>query len=228
MIDAILFDKDGTLFDFRQSWGRWSASLLAHLTDDPAEQHRLGTVMGYDLATQDFAPDSPVIAATPSEIAAILAPHYPRMTADRLEIEMNLLAAQAQMTPAVPLGPLLQDLRMRGLKLGVATNDVEAAAHAHLATAGVSAFFERVIGCDSGFGSKPQPGMLLAFANHIGTAPHRIAMVGDSRHDLSAARAAGMCAVGVLTGVALRAELAPHADVVLPDIGHLPHWLAGL
>jgi hypothetical protein len=51
-------------------------------------------------------------------------------------------------------------------------------------------------------------------------------MVGDSLHDLHAGRAAGMRCSGVLTGLRREADLAPHADVVLPHIGHLPDWLA--
>ncbi len=35
-----------------------------------------------------------------------------------------------------------------------------------------------------------------------------------------------MRVVGVLTGIASHEDLAPHADVVLPDIGALPGWLA--
>jgi phosphoglycolate phosphatase len=50
-------------------------------------------------------------------------------------------------------------------------------------------------------------------------------MVGDSTHDLDAGRAAGMATVGVLTGLAGAADLAPHADAILPDIGALPGWL---
>lgn len=50
-------------------------------------------------------------------------------------------------------------------------------------------------------------------------------MVGDSTHDLIAGRAAGMVTVAVLTGMADAATLSPHADVVLPHIGHLPEWL---
>ncbi|EPX85444.1 HAD-superfamily hydrolase, subfamily IA, variant 1 family protein [Salipiger mucosus DSM 16094] len=50
-------------------------------------------------------------------------------------------------------------------------------------------------------------------------------MVGDSTHDLIAGRAAGMQCVGVLTGPAAAEDLASQADVVLPDIGHLPGWL---
>ena len=51
-------------------------------------------------------------------------------------------------------------------------------------------------------------------------------MVGDSRHDLIAGKAAGMPVVAVLTGVAEAGELAPVADAVLPDIGHRPDWIA--
>jgi phosphoglycolate phosphatase len=50
-------------------------------------------------------------------------------------------------------------------------------------------------------------------------------MVGDSLHDLDAARRAGMAAVGVLTGTAIHEVLEPLADIVLPDITHLPAWL---
>ena len=38
MIRAVIFDKDGTLFDFRQSWGDWAARLLADLAGDEAER----------------------------------------------------------------------------------------------------------------------------------------------------------------------------------------------
>ncbi len=50
-------------------------------------------------------------------------------------------------------------------------------------------------------------------------------MVGDSLHDLHAARAAGMVAIGVLTGMADAATLDQSADVVLGSIAELPGWL---
>lgn len=225
MIDGIIFDKDGTLFDFRKSWGQWAALLLADLTPDAAVQRRVAAAIGYLPDTQGFAADSPVIADTPSEIAAVIAPHLPMMTPRAIEVRMNILAAGAPMAPAVPLRPLLSALRVRGLRLGLATNDSEAPARAHMEQAGITDLMDMIMGSDSGFGGKPAPGMLLAFAHCTGIAPARIAMVGDSRHDLMAGRAAGMYAVAVLTGVAEAGELAPHADVVLPDISHLPDWL---
>jgi phosphoglycolate phosphatase len=130
------------------------------------------------------------------------------------------------MAEAVPLVPLLTTLRARGLRIGLATNDTEAPARTHLAAHGITGFFEFIAGYDSGHGAKPGPGMCLAFAHHTGLDPARIAMVGDSAHDLHAGRAAGMVCVGVLTGIAGKSDLAPLADVILPDIGALPDWLS--
>ena len=141
---------------------------------------------------------------------------------------MNDLGTSAPMVPAVDLPLVLAGLKAKGLALGLATNDTEVPARAHLGGAGVTHLFDFVAGCDSGFGGKPEPGQLLAFAAHVQLAPAQIAMVGDSLHDLEAARRAGMMAVGVLTGPATRADLTPHADVVLATIADLGAWIDGL
>jgi phosphoglycolate phosphatase len=225
MIDGIVFDKDGTLFDFRRSWGGWVQGVLADLATGPGHAAALADVLGFNPATGDFFADSPVIAASTAEIADVLLPLLPGLTRTGLEARLNRLAGAADMMPAVPLRPLLQALRSRGLRLGVATNDVEASARAHLLAQDVAGFFEMVAGYDSGHGAKPGPGMLLAFAAQTGLDPARVLMVGDSRHDLMAGRAAGMRPVAVLTGIAPAADLAPLAEAVLPDIGALPGWI---
>lgn len=227
-IAAVLFDKDGTLFDFHATWGAWTAFLVHELAGGEAQRAaHLAGVMGYQLAERRFRPESPVIAGTPQDLAALLLPHLPGNTAASLMDRMNALAADAPMAEAVPLAPLMAGLRARGLRLGVATNDAEAPARAHLSAVGVIEAFDFVAGFDSGHGAKPAPGMLLAFAERVGVAPARVAMVGDSLHDLAAGRAAGMITVGVLTGLAAADDLAPMADVVVPDIGHLPALLDG-
>ncbi len=225
MIDAVIFDKDGTLFDFRASWGGWTERLIGRLAGLGAAPEVVAAVLGYDRARREFAPDSPVIAQTTPEIAALLHPHVPMLSLEALNAEMNQLAASAPMAPAVPLREVLQGLRARGLVLGLATNDTEIPARAHLEGAGVLDLFSFVAGCDSGWGGKPAPGQLLAFAEAVGVAPARAVMVGDSLHDLHAGHAAGMKSVAVLTGIAGREELSPHADTVLADIGALGDWI---
>ena len=228
MIDAVIFDKDGTLFDFRQSWGGVAAQVLAQLANDEPHAASLAKVIGFDRASGNFAPDSPMIAGTSADIATAMLPLLPAMTLHGLELLLNTAAVTAPMHPAVDLRHVLHDLRTRGLRLGLATNDTEAPARAHLTDAGILGMFDFIAGCDSGHGAKPGPGMLLAFVLALGLTAGRVVMVGDSLHDLVAGRAAGMRVVGVLTGIAERAELEPHADVVLPDIATLGDWIDSL
>lgn len=225
MIDAVIFDKDGTLFDFRASWGAWTETLIDELVARGADADRLQQVLGFDRRYRVFRPDSAVIAHTTPEIADLVHAAVPDLSLQALNDLMNRLAASAPMLPAVPLRTVLLALRARGLTLGLATNDTEEPARAHLAGAGVLDLFDFVAGCDSGWGGKPAPGQLLAFAKAVGVSPERAVMVGDSLHDIAAGKAAGMATVAVLTGIALREDLSPHADVVLPDIAALGAWI---
>ena len=50
-------------------------------------------------------------------------------------------------------------------------------------------------------------------------------MVGDSLHDMHAARAAGVIAVGVTSGPLVPENFEDHADVVLETFMDLAGWL---
>lgn len=227
-ISGLLFDKDGTLFDFGATWEGWAATfLLRTCANDHKRAAAIGWHIGFDLVNRRFQPDSIVIADTPAGIAQAMIPHLPETTYDRLLETLNSEAEQTTQIEVVPLAPYLERLRQTGLRLGVATNDAISPALAHLDSVGIRGHFDFIAGSDSGFGAKPDPGQLLGFAKAVNLDPNVIAMVGDSAHDLVAGRAAGMVTIGVLTGYAGERDLAPFADVVLPDIGHIPGWIAG-
>ena len=227
-IDALLFDKDGTLFHFAATWEGWAESfLLRACRNDQTRAAMIGRHIGFDLTSRSFQPDSLVIANTPAEIAEAMIPHMPELKYEALLEMLNAEAESVTLVEAVPLVAYLDQLRGAGFRLGVATNDAEAPALAHLESAGIRGHFDFIAGSDSGHGAKPAPGQMHAFARAVALDPVRIAMVGDSAHDLIAGRTAGMTTIGVLTGIAGHADLAVHADIVLPDIGHIPDWLAG-
>jgi len=227
-ISALLFDKDGTLFHFAATWEGWAeAFLLRACRNDRARASLIGNHIGFDMTSRRFQPDSLVIAGTPAEIAEAMIPHIPELEHDALLSMLNDEAGTVTQVETVPLVAYLDGLRGDGLRLGVATNDAYAPAMAHLGSVGIAGHFDFVAGFDSGHGAKPGAGQMLAFATVVDLDPAHIAMVGDSVHDLTAGRAAGMVTIGVLTGIADTSDLAPHADVVLPDIGHIPAWLAG-
>lgn len=224
--DGILFDKDGTLFDFSATWDVWTGGVIRHFSEgDKARAEAIARAVGYDLDAQVLMPQSPVIAGTNRQAAEAVASAVPSQDVRQIETFLMRAGADVPLVQAVPLAPYLEALSAVGLALGVMTNDTEYGARSHLKSAGVEGHFDFIAGFDSGFGAKPAPGPLLAFAEALELDPKRVVMVGDSTHDLIAGRAAGMQTAAVLTGLAETAELAPFADVVLPDIGHLPDWL---
>lgn len=221
-IEAIIFDKDGTLFDFQATWGDPFQKFLDQVA--PGEnREEAALAMGFDLQTGNFRRNSVVIAGTDAEVAEVLAPIVGRDLAEITRLLFDV-SNNAERKPAVPLASCLAALGERFV-LGVVTNAGEDPARKQLRGEGVLHFFDFIAGHDSGFGAKPGPGQLLAFAEATGTSPANTLMVGDSRHDLQAARAAGMIPVAVLTGIATEADLADLAHVILPDIGHLDAWI---
>ncbi len=225
MIKGVIFDKDGTLFDFNATWGAWTRDMIAsEVGGDRVRMAQMADVLGYDLDAGLFNQGSIVIAETVDVVASAMMPLLPDADKAALIERMKEATKHVPQVEPVPLAPVLTQLRGMGLRLGVATNDAEAPARANLAH--VTEQFEMIMGFDSGYGGKPAPGQLLAFCKQTGLAPSECIMVGDSTHDLHAGRAAGMVCVGVLTGPAPDWELAPLADVVMPNIAGLPDWIA--
>ena len=65
-IRGVIFDKDGTLFDFQSTWGIWTAQVLARIAgSDEALLRQLAQALGYDTHTQRVQPGSVIVAATP-------------------------------------------------------------------------------------------------------------------------------------------------------------------
>lgn len=229
MIKGFLFDKDGTLFDFTATWGAWTKSMITtESAGNATVADALSSALGFDMATAQFDANSIVIAGSVQEVAAAMLPHVADADITSLMARMNTLAATVPQAEVTPLRAFAEQLRNLGLVLGVATNDAEAPALSHLKRAGVRDQFTFVAGCDSGYGAKPETGQLLAFCAQTGLDAKQVVMVGDSMHDIHAGHAAGMHTIGVLTGVASRADLAPHADIVLDSIADIPDWFAML
>ncbi len=228
MIKGIIFDKDGTLFDFNATWGTWTREMIAsEVGTDAGRMDEMAALLGYNLEGGVFWPGSIVIAETVDVVADAMMSLLPDASKPELIARMRTASAKVPQVQAAPLLPLLRALKDMGIVLGVATNDAEDPARAHLSRADVLDLFDFVAGYDSGFGGKPEPGQLLGFCAATGLAPQDCIMVGDSTHDLDAGIAAGMGTVGVLTGPAEAGELRPLADVVLHSIADLPDWIAG-
>lgn len=234
-IRAVLFDKDGTLLDFRSTWlpvYRGAAAELARLAGGgPVLAEALLRRHGYDPAGDRFTAESPLLWASTAQLAALWAaePELAAVPDVPARIERHFTDHEAYPPVAVAeLAPLFDRLRARGLKLGLATMDGTDALKRTVARFDLEGRLDFVAGADGGYGLKPEPGMVLAFSQVVGVPPAEVAVVGDTLADLRMARAARAgLAIAVLTGGAPGATLATEADLVLASIVELERALEG-
>jgi phosphoglycolate phosphatase len=224
-ISGILFDKDGTLLDYARSWVPVNYELARIAArGDEALARRLLIAGGMDPDTGYVTPDSLLAAGNTVEIAeGLVAAGAPFTVAALAELFDGLFATSADRAVAVTdLAAFFATLHARGYRLGVASSDNEASIRATAKRFGFEDFLHYVAGYDSGFGVKPEPGMVLGFCAATGLEPHQVAVVGDNNHDLHMGRNAGAgLTVAVLTGTGSRESLSEASDHCLDDITEL-------
>lgn len=227
---AILFDKDGTLFSFTHTWALFCDRMFERLAPDNLElQAQLAQTCGYDQADRTFLTGSLIVCASAHEVNtawADILPDHSLEDVERLNLE---LLADLPLAPTCDLHEVLGRLKQQGFVLGVATNDYYAGAREQLEKSDILSLFDFVCGSDSGYGSKPGPGMIHGFCDETNIDAASVIFVGDSKHDMDcgANAAVGLC-VGVLTGPADAAALGKAANVILPSIEMLPEYLSTL
>jgi phosphoglycolate phosphatase len=230
-IKGILLDKDGTLIDFDRTWFE-VADLMALKAANGSRSRadHLLVEAGYDFGTRRFKADSVFAAGTNADVIALWYPG--QSAAERQATVEDYDRFVSENASAKPYGlpgvkGALEKLHRQGYRMGVATNDSTRGAERTLAALGMSQLFDAAYGYDAVANPKPAPDTVRAFCDLTGYRPAEMAMVGDNRHDMEMARAAGVgMAVGVLSGNGTRETLSPLADVLIGSVADLPRLLS--
>jgi phosphoglycolate phosphatase len=231
-IKGILFDKDGTLLDYDESWlpvNRELARIAAR--DDAVLADRLLLACGMDPVTGHIVPDSLLAAGNTRQIADGLVAAGSLVPVEELTVRLDALFSHAAdfSVPVTDLAAFFARLHARGFKLGVASSDNERSIRQTAKRFGFAEYIDYVAGYDSGHGTKPEPGMVLGFCAATGLDPSEVAVVGDNNHDLHMGRNANVgLTVAVLTGTGSRESLAAASDHCLNDITELEGLLPDL
>jgi phosphoglycolate phosphatase len=221
-IAGILFDKDGTLLRYDESWGpvNREAARIAAAGNAELEPQLLFSA-GMDPVSGHTRADSLLAAGNAAEIARGFVKAGSPVDAEELTGLLDALFVRAAefSVPVTDLGGLFVRLKARGFKLGIASSDNELAIRETARRFGFAEHVDFIAGYDSGFGTKPEPGMLLGFCTAVGLSPSEVAMVGDNNHDMQMGKAAGAgMKVAVLTGTGSRETLEAASDLCLEDI----------
>ncbi len=113
--------------------------------------------------------------------------------------------------------------------IGVVTAKIEQGAYRTLRHTGLLGYVQAVVGADSCANSKPHPEPVLLALSRLGSAPREAVLVGDSPHDIAAAKAAGARAAAALWGACEKPALAAAgADFFLEHVRDVPALVASL
>lgn len=228
-IEVVVFDKDGTLISFEAMWSGWARELGTRLeiaTRRPVAGD-IFTTIGYDPVADRVQPGGPLAIATMAGIeelvAAVLRRSCPSVSAARRILAEAWFEPDpvARAVPLTDIPALFGALRATGRRIAVATTDDRRPTEATLTGLGLDAFVDDVVCGDDSGPTKPDPATLVAVGDRLGVAIGRIAMVGDTPADVRMARAAGARSIGVTSGVASTADLAPFADIVVASVASL-------
>ena len=151
-----------------------------------------------------------------------------RLDAGQLEelvdifVQEYVACATEQTRPFPLVVEVLDQLREMNIPMGVCTNKPEALSRQILDGLGLSGYFSSVIGGDSTTARKPDPLPLLTCLKELVATPQLSLMIGDSVHDVHAARAAGVGVCVVPWGYRSVPVEDLGADFIVSDLAALP------
>lgn len=212
-----LFDIDGTLLHAHGSGREAFDAVFAehHGIANASEGIRYGGKTDPQIVDEIYAARLGRTASK-EEHAAFIAAYLPKLRALLVENRVHVLAGVEDALAFLAA--------RREVVLGVATGNVREGADAKLAAAQLQAWFEL-----GGYGSDSHVrAELVAKAAERGRAGRdvrEVVVVGDTIHDIAAARACGATVCAVATGSDTADALA-HADAVFATLAELPDWHA--
>jgi N-acetyl-D-muramate 6-phosphate phosphatase len=215
VIEAVLFDLDGTLADTAPDMARTvnlmrASRGLAPVALEVVRPHvskgargMIGAAFGVGTEHADFE----------------------SMRAEFLDLYRDNLCVHTRLFPGME--ELLASLELRAIPWGVVTNKFERFARPLMAGLGLASRAAVVVGGDTCPRPKPFPDPLLFAAAAIGVAPMRTLYVGDDERDVQAARAAGMPVL--VAGYGYLGDGPPAsmwgADSIVESVGEIGNWM---
>ncbi len=194
-IGLIIYDLDGTLIDSAPDLALAVDDMLKAMTLAPAGIDRVREWVGngsrrlveralvHAGACGARGPDS----AQLDEALALFMQYYAQHLVSHTRCYPGVVAC-------------LRAQRERGIAQALVTNKPSRFIAPLLEATGLEGFFSHTLGGDALAQKKPDPAPLLHIARSLDIAPERALMIGDSRSDVQAARAAGFRCLAVTYG----------------------------
>jgi phosphoglycolate phosphatase len=214
-LEAVLFDKDGTmshsepmLVTLAQARVFHSLDLADLATDDPERHCDLGDLLhrAYGLAPEGVHPagtmavasrDQNLVATATALVQVGLGWPEALAMAEAVFARTDALHGQGseqRPAPTAGLRPLLESLRLAGVRCAVISNDHVDGIEAFLAAHDLASYVQAIWSAEH-LPRKPDPAAVHGLCAELGVAVESCALIGDANSDLRMARAAGVAVV---------------------------------
>ena len=219
-VEAILFDKDGTLVDIHHYWSsmiRIRADLIvkrwfARHHDRDVIECALIDAMGVSQQSGRMKPEGPVgvkprsfIVDVAAETACIYGACVSNMEMERLFAEVDQ-ATENELLPLLRVLPgvesLLGQLGEAGVASVIVSTDITPRARKAMEVLSLDGCFKEIIGGDQVVNSKPATDLTELALQRLGCRPEHAVVIGDHPVDVMMGSAVGVgLNIGVLTGL---------------------------
>ena len=211
MIDCLLFDFDGTLFDTVEGITKSVQYAVNKLGLNPALES-LRCFAGpplVDMFMEHFGFDRDTAV---------------QATADFRERYKPIGLYECRVFPGIP--EMLARLKDAGYLLGVATSKPQVLAQELLEREGMLSLFDALVGSSPDRNNDSKADVLRRAMEALGVGAAETVLIGDTKYDVIGARQCGVPCIGVGWGYAADGELeAAGADWIVPDIPALEKLL---
>jgi HAD superfamily hydrolase (TIGR01549 family) len=226
-VDAVAFDKDGTLIDLDAAWGPAARAWVETASGgDAGLMAELAARMGLDPDTDHLVAGGLFAVGTVGQLyettLEVLSEHgaaHPAAAADSARHTSALAGEKGNLVPLGDVAGTLELLNEAGVRLAIVSSDDRQAIDAAIEGLGIRHLVEAVISGDEGLAPKPAPDALLEAAGRMSLEPSRMLYIGDSWVDAEAGRAAGVAGT-VLVGE-VSPDVARIASVVVSAVDDL-------
>ena len=218
MIRAILFDKDGTLLKFTEGWVDSIVGFLENKILDDNKKRKLFKEIG--IREDGGVEENSILSSETAMDLAIIFSKYLDEDLNEIyrELDDHLLRYLKENNKFIretcDLRNLFEDLRERGILIGIFTSDNYRQAKYSMEYLGLDSFIDFYAAADI-YKKKPNKESLEVFKKKYSLEDQEIIIVGDSRVDMVFGE--DTVKVGVLCGTGSREMLAKYTDNIIDD-----------
>lgn len=214
-IEAILFDKDGTLLDVHKYWGRIiekrSKELINILKLNPSYYQKLCKWMGYSFKNKKLLKKGPIGLVSREEVIKILVGLFKKeglivsekfLSEIFIKVHKDFLKEMKKYVEILPEAKnFIQLLRSKKVKTAIITSDSIANAQESVRLLGLDGYFDLIMGKEHCSAPKASGIPAQVAIKLLKVIKERTVCIGDAPMDLIMAKKAGLKAgIGIVQG----------------------------